>query len=29
MDDLLLVAVTETNTDSDIDAFAQALSQIL
>ncbi len=29
MDDLLLVAVTETNTDADMDAFAAALTEVL
>jgi len=29
MEDLLLVAVTETNTDSDMDAFATALAEVL
>ncbi|WP_207458608.1 aminomethyl-transferring glycine dehydrogenase subunit GcvPA [Azospirillum sp. SYSU D00513] len=29
MEDLLLVAATETNTDSDMDAFAKALSEVL
>ncbi|RJF84301.1 aminomethyl-transferring glycine dehydrogenase subunit GcvPA [Azospirillum cavernae] len=29
MDDLLLVAVTETNTESDMDAFATALAEVL
>ncbi|MFP5514978.1 MAG: glycine dehydrogenase, partial [Alphaproteobacteria bacterium] len=29
MEDLLLVAVTETNTDADMDAFAAALTEIL
>ncbi|MCG5239039.1 aminomethyl-transferring glycine dehydrogenase subunit GcvPA [Azospirillum doebereinerae] len=29
MDDLLLVAVTETNTESDMDAFAKALTEVL
>lgn len=29
LDDLLIVAATETNTESDMDAFATALAEVL
>ena len=29
LEDLLIVAATETNTESDMDAFAKALSEVL